>query len=38
MKLVMYETSGHSEPAPGLLTDRGVVGLAGIVGAATPRN
>ena len=31
MKLVMFETSGHSEPAPGLLTVRGVVSLAGVV-------
>jgi 2-keto-4-pentenoate hydratase/2-oxohepta-3-ene-1,7-dioic acid hydratase in catechol pathway len=31
MKLVMFEASGQSEPAPGLLTDRGVVGLAGVV-------
>lgn len=31
MKLVMFETSGQSEMAPGLLTDRGVVSLAGIV-------
>jgi 2-keto-4-pentenoate hydratase/2-oxohepta-3-ene-1,7-dioic acid hydratase in catechol pathway len=31
MKLVMFEASGHSGPAPGLLTDRGVVALAGVV-------
>ena len=31
MKLVMFETAAHSEPVPGLLTDRGVVGLAGVV-------
>jgi 2-keto-4-pentenoate hydratase/2-oxohepta-3-ene-1,7-dioic acid hydratase in catechol pathway len=31
MKLVMFETREQSEPAPGLLTDRGVVGLAGVV-------
>ena len=31
MKLVMFEASGQSELAPGLLTDRGVVGLAGVV-------
>jgi 2-keto-4-pentenoate hydratase/2-oxohepta-3-ene-1,7-dioic acid hydratase in catechol pathway len=31
MKLVMFEASGQSEMAPGLLTDRGVVSLAGIV-------
>ncbi len=31
MKLVMFEASAHSEPAPGLLTGRGVVSLAGVV-------
>ena len=31
MKLVMFEASGLSEMVPGLLTDRGVVSLAGIV-------
>jgi 2-keto-4-pentenoate hydratase/2-oxohepta-3-ene-1,7-dioic acid hydratase in catechol pathway len=31
MKLVIFEAQGQSGPAPGLLTDRGVVGLAGIV-------
>ena len=31
MKLVMFQTGGQSEPVPGLLTDRGVVGLGGIV-------
>ena len=31
MKLVMFEASGQSEPVPGLLTDRGVVGLAGVI-------
>jgi len=31
MKLVMFETDGAREPAPGLLTDRGVVSLAGVV-------
>jgi 2-keto-4-pentenoate hydratase/2-oxohepta-3-ene-1,7-dioic acid hydratase in catechol pathway len=31
MKLVMFEASGLSEIVPGLLTDRGVVSLAGIV-------
>ena len=31
MKLVMFETSGHGEPAPGLLTERGVISLAGVV-------
>ena len=30
MKLVLFETSGQGEPVPGLLTDRGVVDLAGI--------
>jgi 2-keto-4-pentenoate hydratase/2-oxohepta-3-ene-1,7-dioic acid hydratase in catechol pathway len=31
MKLVMFEASGQSEMAPGLLTERGVVSLAGTV-------
>ncbi|HEY3909826.1 MAG TPA: fumarylacetoacetate hydrolase family protein, partial [Stellaceae bacterium] len=31
MKLVMYQAGAEREPAPGLLTDRGVVGLAGVV-------
>jgi 2-keto-4-pentenoate hydratase/2-oxohepta-3-ene-1,7-dioic acid hydratase in catechol pathway len=31
MKLVLFETSGATEPSPGLLTDRGVVSLADIV-------
>jgi 2-keto-4-pentenoate hydratase/2-oxohepta-3-ene-1,7-dioic acid hydratase in catechol pathway len=31
MKLVLFQTSGATEPSPGLLTDRGVVSLAGIV-------
>ena len=31
MKLVMFEASGQSEMAPGLLTDGGVVSLSGIV-------
>jgi 2-keto-4-pentenoate hydratase/2-oxohepta-3-ene-1,7-dioic acid hydratase in catechol pathway len=31
MKLVMFETAGQSGPMPGLLTDRGVVSLAGVV-------
>ena len=31
MKLVMFETPGHRDPAPGLLTERGVVSLAGVV-------
>jgi 2-keto-4-pentenoate hydratase/2-oxohepta-3-ene-1,7-dioic acid hydratase in catechol pathway len=31
MKLVLFQTSERDEPSPGLLTDRGVVGLAGIV-------
>ncbi len=31
MKLVLFEASGRGEPAPGLLTERGVVSLAGIV-------
>jgi 2-keto-4-pentenoate hydratase/2-oxohepta-3-ene-1,7-dioic acid hydratase in catechol pathway len=28
MKLVLFETAGQAEPAPGLLTDRGVIGIA----------
>src|SRR6266436_3587380 len=28
MKLVLFQTSERAEPAPGLLTERGVVGLA----------
>ncbi|MGH7031802.1 MAG: fumarylacetoacetate hydrolase family protein, partial [Stellaceae bacterium] len=31
MKLVVFEASGQGEPAPGLLTERGVVSLAGAV-------
>ena len=31
MKLVMFEMGGQAGPMPGLLTDRGVVSLAGIV-------
>jgi 2-keto-4-pentenoate hydratase/2-oxohepta-3-ene-1,7-dioic acid hydratase in catechol pathway len=31
MKLVMFETDGQSEMMPGLLTERGVVNLAGVV-------
>src|SRR5215469_1676238 len=31
MKLVMFEEGGQREPAPGLLTDRGVVGTAGVI-------
>jgi 2-keto-4-pentenoate hydratase/2-oxohepta-3-ene-1,7-dioic acid hydratase in catechol pathway len=30
MKLVMFQASAQSEPVPGLLTERGVVGLAGV--------
>jgi 2-keto-4-pentenoate hydratase/2-oxohepta-3-ene-1,7-dioic acid hydratase in catechol pathway len=30
MKVVLFQTSGHDEPVPGLLTDRGVVDVAGI--------
>jgi 2-keto-4-pentenoate hydratase/2-oxohepta-3-ene-1,7-dioic acid hydratase in catechol pathway len=30
MKLVLFQTSGQDEPVPGLLTDRGVVDVAGI--------
>jgi 2-keto-4-pentenoate hydratase/2-oxohepta-3-ene-1,7-dioic acid hydratase in catechol pathway len=31
MKLVLFETPGTAEPVPGLLTERGVVSLAGVV-------
>ena len=31
MKLVLFQTSEQSEPTPGLLTERGVVSLAGTV-------
>ncbi|HEY3911738.1 MAG TPA: fumarylacetoacetate hydrolase family protein [Stellaceae bacterium] len=31
MKLVMFESGGQGEPMPGLLTERGVVSLAGVV-------
>jgi 2-keto-4-pentenoate hydratase/2-oxohepta-3-ene-1,7-dioic acid hydratase in catechol pathway len=31
MKLVLFQTSEREEPTPGLLTERGVVGLAGTV-------
>jgi 2-keto-4-pentenoate hydratase/2-oxohepta-3-ene-1,7-dioic acid hydratase in catechol pathway len=31
MKLVLFQTSGSSEPSPGLLTDRGVVDIGGLV-------
>ncbi|HTV44308.1 MAG TPA: fumarylacetoacetate hydrolase family protein [Stellaceae bacterium] len=31
MKLVMFEAGGAGEPAPGLLTERGVISLAGVV-------
>jgi 2-keto-4-pentenoate hydratase/2-oxohepta-3-ene-1,7-dioic acid hydratase in catechol pathway len=38
MKLVMFEAAGKTEPAPGLLTGRGVVDLAGVVERAwTPQ-
>ena len=30
MKLVLFQTSGRDEPLPGLLTERGVVDIAGI--------
>ena len=29
MKLVLFQTSGRDEPVPGLLTERGVVDIAG---------
>jgi 2-keto-4-pentenoate hydratase/2-oxohepta-3-ene-1,7-dioic acid hydratase in catechol pathway len=31
MKLVLFQTSGSREPSPGLLTDRGVVDIGGLV-------
>jgi hypothetical protein len=31
MKLVLFEGAGQTEPMPGLLTERGVVGVAGAV-------
>ncbi|HZT86850.1 MAG TPA: fumarylacetoacetate hydrolase family protein [Stellaceae bacterium] len=31
MRLVLFEAAGQAEPTPGLLTDRGVVGIAGAV-------
>src|SRR5579872_2519560 len=31
MKLVLFQGAGHDEPAPGLLTDRGIVSIAPIV-------
>ena len=31
MKLVLFEDAGHNEPAPGLLTERGVVDISGAV-------
>ena len=31
MKLVLFEAEGGAEPAPGLLTERGVISLGGIV-------
>src|SRR5437667_3115544 len=31
MKLVLFQSSDREEPTPGLLTERGVVGLAGTV-------
>ena len=31
MKLVLYQTSERNEPAPGLLTERGVVNVSGLV-------
>jgi DNA-binding PucR family transcriptional regulator len=31
MKLVLFETSERREPTPGLLTERGIVGLADTV-------
>ena len=30
MKLVLFQTSGRDEPVPGLLSERGVVDIAGI--------
>ena len=38
MKLVLFQNAGYGEPMPGLLTDRGVVSLAGVVERAyTPQ-
>jgi 2-keto-4-pentenoate hydratase/2-oxohepta-3-ene-1,7-dioic acid hydratase in catechol pathway len=31
MRLVLYQNAGETEPSPGLLTDRGVVGIAAAV-------
>src|SRR5215471_10798772 len=31
MKLVLFQTSDHVSPVPGLLTERGVISVAGIV-------
>ena len=39
MKLVLFQTSEREEPSPGLLTERGVVGLAGTIeGGHTPQS
>ena len=38
MKLVLFQTSGRDEPVPGLLTDRGVVDISGLIEASyTPQ-
>ena len=31
MKFVLFESAGAAEPRPGLLTDRGVIDLSGLV-------
>jgi 2-keto-4-pentenoate hydratase/2-oxohepta-3-ene-1,7-dioic acid hydratase in catechol pathway len=31
MKLVLFQSAGHDEPAPGLLTERGIVSIAPVV-------
>jgi 2-keto-4-pentenoate hydratase/2-oxohepta-3-ene-1,7-dioic acid hydratase in catechol pathway len=31
MKLVLFQSAGHDEPVPGLLTDRGIVSIAAVV-------
>jgi len=38
MKLVLFQTSRRDEPAPGLLTERGVIDISGLVEASyTPQ-
>ncbi len=31
MKFVLFQNAGYTEPTPGLLTERGVVSLAGLI-------